>query len=152
MGDSLAGRFFSFRLHPLDLKELTPGKHESLGKIYSRLINIGNFPEPFFKNDTRFAGLWRRSHSDIILRQDLISLENIRDLDGLELLVELLSQRVGSTVSFNSLAEDLDRDDKTIKKWLSILENLYIIFRGSPFTGNVARSLKKAGRFTRPER
>lgn len=147
MGDSLAGRFFSFRLHPFDLKEAKKFSAGSLEQIYSRLISVGNFPEPFLENSDRFAALWRKTHSDVILRQDLISLEQVRDLEGIELLVELLANRVGSTISFNSLAEDLDRDDKTVKRWVTLLENLYIVFRVQPQTSNIARALKKACKF-----
>ena len=60
---------------------------------------------------------------------------------------ELLSTRVGSTISYNSLAEDLDRDDKTIKNWLRLLERMYVVFRVSPYSKNIARGLKKAGKY-----
>jgi predicted AAA+ superfamily ATPase len=62
MGDSLAGRFFQFRLHPLDIKE------------------------------------------------------NIRNIKAIATLIELLKHRVGSPVSYNSLARDLEKDPKTIKR------------------------------------
>ncbi|MBK9292958.1 MAG: ATP-binding protein [Oligoflexia bacterium] len=145
MGDSLAGRFFSFRLYPLDLKELKNYKTTELN--YKRLINFGGFPEPFFEAKSSFYELWQRGHTDLIIKQDLPFLENIRDLDGIELLIEMLSQRVGSTISSNSIAEDLNRDDKTIKKWLGVLENLYVIFRVGPYSKNIARGLKKASKY-----
>lgn len=148
LGDSLAGRFFSFRLHPLDLKELhqigAPGSAE---EHYERLMRVGGFPEPFFDGTDRFYGLWSKSHFDVILRQDLVSAQNVRDLDGIETLVELLSQRVGSTVSFNALREDLGRDDKTIKRWVQHLENLFVIFGVRPYSKNVARGLTKATKY-----
>jgi predicted AAA+ superfamily ATPase len=81
------------------------------------------------------------------LRQDLLSLDQVKDLESLELLIEMLARRVGSTVSFNSLAQDLDCDDKTVKRWIGILEDLYIIFRVTPFSKNIARALKKAAKF-----
>lgn len=145
MGDSLAGRFFSFRLNPLDLKELkSQGSPE---ENYKKLLKWGGFPEPFFESSERFYNLWQKTHSDLIIRQDLIMQENIRDIDGIEMLIELLSSRVGSTISCNSLAEDLDRDDKTIKRWLDLLEQMYIVFRVSPYSKNIARSLKKSGKY-----
>lgn len=145
MGDSLAGRFFSFRLHPLDLKELK-GRGSS-EENYKNLLNLSGFPEPFLDGSEKYYHIWRRTHLDLILRQDLISLENIRDIEGLELLVQLLSERVQSPISINSLAEDLSRDDKTIKRWLQVLENLYVIFRVPPKTKNITRGLKKASKY-----
>jgi predicted AAA+ superfamily ATPase len=150
MGDSLAGRFFSMRMNPLDLKELKNYSSAGMGNLnakYEKLITLSGFPEPFFEGSEKFYNLWQKTHSDLILKQDLLSLESIRDIDGLELLVELLATRVGSTISYNSLAEDLQRDDKTIKSWLTLLERMYIVFRISPYSENVTRGLKKAGKY-----
>lgn len=145
MGDSLAGRFFSFRLNPLDLKELKGRK--TVEENYKSLLKLSGFPEPFFEDSEKYYQIWRRTHLDLILRQDLISLENIRDIEGLELLVQLLSERVQSPISINSLSEDLDRDDKTIKRWLQVLENLYVIFKVSPKAKNIARGIKKSAKY-----
>jgi len=141
IGDSLAGRFYSFRLHPLDLKELRE-KGDAM-EIFKKLLERGGFPEPFFAKTDAQARLWRRSHLDAIIRQDILSLETVRDLDGIETLVELLSERVGSTISVNSLARDLDRDPKTLARWIKILEDFYIVFRVLPFSKNIARAKKK---------
>jgi predicted AAA+ superfamily ATPase len=145
MGDSLAGRFWSFRLNPLDLKELGPSA--PLEESYRKLIKVSGFPEPFLKGDERFYNRWRRTHLDIILKQDLITTENIRDLEGIELLIELLAHRVGSTISYNSLSRELGRDDKTVKRWLDLLERLYVVFRVSPYSKNIARGIKKAEKY-----
>jgi len=67
----------------------------------------------------KFYRRWKRSHLDIILRQDLIDLENVRDIIKIETLIELLKTCVGSPVSFSSLARDLEKDPGTIKRWLS---------------------------------
>lgn len=145
MGDSLAGRFFSFRLYPLDLKELK--NHGSADDNYKSLLKLSGFPEPFLEGSEKYYRIWRKTHLDLILRQDLITLENVRDIDGLELLVQLLSERVQSPISINSLAEDLHRDDKTIKRWLDLLETLYIVFKIPPKTKNIARGIKKAAKY-----
>ncbi len=148
VGDSLAGRFFQFRLHPLDLKELCSyGLVNDPAQALDRLLEIGGFPEPYLKGKTRFYKRWRRTHLDIILRQDLIDLENVRQIAILETLVQLLRRRVGSPISYSSLARDLEVSDKTIKRWLVVLENMYVIFRVTPYHRNLARALLKSPKF-----
>ena len=148
VGDSLAGRFFQFRLHPLDLKEINNIlKPENLYAELDKLLNTGGFPEPFFDGSTRFYNRWKKSHLDIIIKQDLIDLENVQQITLIETLIQLLKKRVGSPVSYSSLARDLQCSDKTIKRWLTILENMYVIFRVSPFHKNIARSILKAPKF-----
>ena len=147
MGDSLAGRFFHFRLHPLDVKEIVRLKLYSHEIALEKLLNFGGFPEPFLKSKKSFYGKWKKSHGDIILRQDLISMENIRNLSSVETLVQLLRDRVGSPLSYNSLAEDLRCSAKAVQNWLRILENLYVLFKISPWHKNIARSLVKAPKY-----
>jgi predicted AAA+ superfamily ATPase len=148
VGDSLAGRFFQFRLHPLDVKEIiTTGEETSPEIALDRLLEVGGFPEPWLVGETQFYKRWKRSHLDIILRQDLLDLENVRQISTIETLIQLLRKRVGSPVSYSSLARTLETSDKTIKHWLSILENMYVIFRVTPYHRNIARSLLKKPKF-----
>ncbi|MBU2645866.1 ATP-binding protein [bacterium] len=147
-GDSLAGRFFQFRLHPLDLKEINDIlKPEDLDTEMDKLLLTGGFPEPFLVGTTRFYKRWKKSHLDIIIKQDLLDLENVQQINTLETLIQLLRKRVGSPVSYSSLSRDLQCSDKTIKRWMTILESLYVVFRVSPYHRNIARSILKAPKF-----
>ena len=148
VGDSLAGRFFQFRMHPLDLKEIdTFLEPENLEDELDKLLLLGGFPEPFLNGTIRFYKRWKKSHLDIILKQDLIELENIQQIIQIETLIQLLRDRVGSPVSYSSLARDLQCSDKTVKRWLTILENMYVIFKVPPFHKNIARAIQKTPKF-----
>ncbi len=145
MGDSLAGRYFQFRLHPLDMKE-TKGLIDE-EEAFNRILNFGGFPEPFLKGEEVFYNRWKKTHLDIILRQDLLDLESIRDIKSIETLIEMLRHRVGSPISYNSIARDLNKDPKTIKRWIDVLENMYVIYRIYPYHKNIARSLLKEPKY-----
>lgn len=148
VGDSLAGRFFQFRLHPLDLKEIKNIlKPVNLEPELDKLLYTGGFPEPFLNGSSRYYNRWKKSHLDIIIKQDLIDLENVQQITLIETLIQLLKKQVGSPVSYSSLARDLQCSDKTIKRWLTILENMYVIFRVTPFHKNIARSILKTPKF-----
>ena len=145
LGDSLAGRFFPFRLAPLDLWELRGTA--PVEDIYNRLLTHSGFPEPYFESENSFYPRWAKTHMDIILRQDLLDLEAVRSINGIETLVALLQTRVGSTVSYSSLSRDLGCDPKTVRHWLMLLENLFVVFRVPPFHRNIARSLLKEPKY-----
>lgn len=140
-GDSLAGRHFTFRLHPFTVKELSG--QVTPEDCLQRLLTVGGFPEPFLKNSVVEARRWRRGHLDVILREDLLDLEKVRNIKSIEILIDLLRVRVGSTVSYSSLAEDLQVSIHTVKMWLQILENLYVIFPVRTYHKNIARSILK---------
>jgi len=148
MGDSLAGRFFQFRLHPLSLTELRADDPAlDLDQGFAKLMKFGGFPEPFLAEDPAFLGRWQASHLDVILRQDLLDLGSVRDISDIETLIELLSHRVGQLVSFESLARDLERSATTVKRWLTVLENMYVIFSLTPYFTSITRSLRQARKY-----
>ena len=146
-GESLAGRFFPFRLHPLTVKEICCYLDEKPETALQTLLKVGGFPEPYLKNSEIFAKRWRRVHTDTIIRQDLLDLERVRDIKSIEILIDLIRARVGSTISYTSLANDLQVSIHTIKHWLQILENMYIIFPVRPYHKNIARSILKESKY-----
>lgn len=147
VGDSLAGRYFQYRLHPLDLKEIMSQTSMPIDQAFEQLWHCSGFPEPFLKGESSYYKRWRRSHLDIILRQDLLDLYSVSDIKSIETLVLLLKKRIGSTISYANLARDLERDANTIKRWLQLLENLYVIFRVTPYRKKIARSLLKEPKY-----
>ena len=146
-GESLAGRFFYYRLHPLTVKEVCGFRGEKAETALDRLLKLGGFPEPYLKNSETFAKRFRRVHTDTIVREDLLDLEKVRDIKSIEILIDLLRSRVGSTTSFTALANDLQVSIHTVKHWLQILENLFIIFPVRPYHKNIARSLLKESKY-----
>lgn len=150
VGDSLAGRYFLYRLHPLDIEEGTAywedGKRDSQ-EVFRRLMTCSGFPEPFLEGKRNFYKRWQKSHLDIILRQDFLDLYAIRSLKSIALLIDLLKPRVANPVSYANLARDLQADPKSVQSWLTMLENIYAIFRVTPYHTHIARSLLKEPKF-----
>ena len=140
-GDSLAGRFFYFRLHPFSVAEVRRafGPDAAL----DRIMRVGGFPEPFLKDSVVDARRWQKSHIDRIIKEDIFDISIPHNIRGIETLVELLSQSIGSPIAYDSLARDLEVSAPTVKKWINILEDLYIVFTINPYSKNIARSLKK---------
>ena len=147
VGDSLAGRHFQFRLHPLDLKEAMAFSGLDRNESFDRLMSVGGFPEPFLKGTRQFYNRWKQSHIDLILKEDLRTLTAIRDIQSIETMIELLRSRVGSPVSANSLARDLQKSPVTVQNWLKLMEDLYVIFKVSPYHRNIARALLKEPKY-----
>ena len=146
-GDSLAGRHFQFMLHPLDVKEAADNTDLEPEEIFRRLMTVGGFPEPFLDGSERYYNRWKRSHIDLILKEDLLTLTAVRDIQTIETLIEMLRSRVGSPVSVNSLARDLQKSPNTIQNWMRLLADLYVIFAVPPYHRNIARALLKQPKY-----
>ncbi len=140
-GDSLLGRYYYWRLHPFSLGEIPDkiGPKEAL----KRLLEYGGFPEPFLDANDQEARRWRKQRQDLILKDDIRDLENIKNITTLTLLVDLLRQRVGSLIVVSNLAQDLQVSPITVGKWIEALEKMYLLFVVRAHSHNVARSLQK---------
>ncbi len=150
VGDSMAGRFFSFRLYPFDLKELIQVDKSTKNpeKILDNLLLYSGFPEPYLKRDKAFYNLWEKTHIDTIITQDLITLESPKNILKIQTLIELLKERIGTPISYSDLAEKLGGcSHKTVQQWMQWLENLYIIFKVVPYSKKVTNSLRKKPKY-----
>jgi len=137
-GDSLHGRYHSYRLHPVSLREAGGGRD-----AFDGLLRFGGFPEPFCRGSERHWRRWQRERLDRVVRDDLRDLERVREVSLVELLIDTLPSRVGSPLSVKSLREDLEVAHDTVERWLTILENLYVCFRIAPFGPPRIRAVKK---------
>lgn len=152
-GDSLQGRYFFHRMHPLTLGELEgmtiriekeiPQFSQSAQNTLSNLLKLGGFPEPFLSGSETEAERWRNQYGTLLVREEVRDLEKTEDLDSMELLFDRLGDCVGSPLSINSLREDLELSHGTVSKWLGIFEKLYGVFRVAPFGPPRIKAIKK---------
>lgn len=149
-GDSLLGRYIPYRLHPFSVSEspghpIDPDVLEPKPVLYplKDLIACSAFPEPLLGGSQKKARRWSRLRLEQLVREDIRDFKDIRNLELIKLLLELLPARVGSPLSINSLREDLQVAYATVREWMAVLQHLYICFRVPPYSRNIARSIKK---------
>ncbi len=156
-GDSLQGRYHHYRLHPFSYHELErrrrrklplPGHELEIPEQGARetvdaLLRFGGFPEPTLSQSSRTLRRWQKERVDRFLKEDVRDLEAVRDLASIQLLADLLPERVGSPLSLNAIREDLEVSHKAVTHWMEILERLYFVFRVRPYTSTRVRSLSR---------
>lgn len=148
-GDSLAGRYLHLRFNPISVKEISEIIPEHYNAL-EMLNKFGGFPEPLLnavnleneKAETESAR-WKNQYFSDIIREDILEFSRISEIKTMKTLLQLLRTKVGTPLSFNSIANDLQVSSNTIKKYIQILESLYIVFLITPFHKNIARSILK---------
>ena len=150
-GDSLLGRYFLYRHHPLSIGELISSKHYET--IFRKnitivptdhmedLLEFGGFPAPFKANRKDFHLKWVKTKKNILVHEEIRDLTKITDLTGIEVLTELLEQRAANLLNLHNLAGDLDVSVDSVRRWLKIMERIYYVFVITPYSRSVARSL-----------
>jgi len=166
-GDSLLGRYFSYRMFPIGLPEavgdfshiLDDGTLFADGSAFAKIARdvkvkraeegfallrkFGGFPEPFLRGEEAFHRRWQKDYKTLIAREEVRDLSLIQDIRGVEVLIEMLPARVGSPLSIKSLSDDLAYNQRTIARWIDILSALYLVFTLRPWHRKITRAIKK---------
>ena len=140
-GESLAGRYFSFRLHPISVREWCTHQAVEPAAALDHLLARGGFPEPCLAADLIQADRWRAQYFTDLIREDVLEFSRLHEINTMRLFVELLRERVGSKLSLASIARDLAIAPATLKRYLEILQALFIVFTVHPWHRNVGRAI-----------
>ncbi|NUM70953.1 MAG: ATP-binding protein [Ignavibacteriaceae bacterium] len=144
--ESLTGRKFEFMLYPLSFAELVENSNliAEKGRIEERLV-MGAYPEVV--SIPEFSGRTLKSLATDYLFKDVFSMDGIRYPSVIDKLVRALAFQVGSEVSNSELSRLTGADNKTIEKYLRILELAYIVFRLPAFSRNERNEIKKGKKY-----
>jgi predicted AAA+ superfamily ATPase len=151
-GDSLMGRYFLYRMHPLSVAELASPSlkadvisrpHPIDETEWSALWTYGGFPEPFAKRDMRFWRRWQTLRQSQLLREDVRDLTRVHDLDQLIALNDLLQTRSSGQVIYSSLATAIRVSENTVRAWVSILTSLHVGFLVKPWHRSLTAAIRK---------
>jgi len=115
-GDSLAGRYFAFRLHPISVREWCEQQRVDPATALDHLLERGGFPEPCLAADLIQADRWRAQYFTDLIREDVLEFSRLHEINTMRLFVELLRERVGSPLSLASIARDLAVAPATLKR------------------------------------
>ncbi|OGT96084.1 MAG: hypothetical protein A2298_02630 [Gammaproteobacteria bacterium RIFOXYB2_FULL_38_6] len=152
-GDSMAGRYFLYRIHPLSVRECIHSKPNLDSEIslpkkisdkdFEHLLKYSGYPEPFLKHNLRFYNRWQNLLDQQLFREDIRDISKTHDLVHLELLAEILQHQTGQLINASNLSTKIHYSYHTVNKWLSILTQVYYCFLVQPWTKNVNKSLSK---------
>ena len=154
--DSLQGRYHYYRCHPFTIAEindfhslcqpfsnLLESGQETKAQGLSDLLAFGGFPEPFLAQEHQVLRRWHNEKIERLFREDINEVENIRDLQSMKLLSDIIPDKIGSLLSINNISNDLQKSYTAIASWIEILDLYYYHFRVYPYQGKNIRSLKK---------
>ena len=152
-GDSMMGRYFPYRMHPLSVAELIdislPGENlirrpRPLDDAeWNALVEFGGFPEPFTHRSRRFSIRWDKLRMEQMMLDDIRTLTQVQELEQIRILAEILANRSGEQLVYDSVAREVSVDPKTAKKWVGVLRYLYYGFEVRPWFRNVENAIRK---------
>ncbi|WP_341789284.1 ATP-binding protein [Rickettsia endosymbiont of Polydrusus tereticollis] len=152
-GDSMMGRYFPYRMHPLSVAEIIENfndlaKDINLPKEISEeqlesLFKFGGFPDPYLKGSSTFWHRWKKTKNTQLFKEDIRELTQIQELSQMEVLGSFLTSSIGGLTSYSSLANKIKVSTPTITRWLESFESFFYSYRIYPWSNNIPRSLIK---------
>ncbi len=151
-GDSMMGRYFQYRAHPLSVAELlNPTVPEGPirpprsidDETFDRLWRFGGFPEPYSMADAEFSGRWATMRRKQLFAEEIHDTSQVHNLAQMEVLAEWIRRGVGSQTSYTNLSRRVRVSIDTVRRWMEILNSLYFHYMLRPWSGSIPRTLTK---------
>ena len=139
--EPLTGRKRQFKLYPISFSEMVAhhGLLPEKNLMPHRLI-YGYYPD--IVNSPGEERQLLQELSDSYLYKDILALDKIKKSEQLTRLLRALAFQLGSQVSYTELGQICGLDNKTVEKYITILEQTYVIFRLGSYSRNLRNELK----------
>ena len=141
INEPLTGRKRTVRMFPLMAVELADeyGYANEIANLENRLI-YGSYPAVVTKLEDARETISELASENLF--KDVLNMGEIIKTDKLHKILQALAMQVGSQVSMNEIGQIVGLDGKTVDKYISLLEQSFIIFRLPSFARNLRNELK----------
>lgn len=159
VAESLAGRMEVVSLLPLSRAEIHGARPTFLDKAFSSkvakpleivvgadLVNavlIGGYPEMLTRDDPKRRQAWAREYVDAIVQRDVRDVAEVDKLDQMPRLLRVLAHHSGQLTNFMQTGAQINLDAKTTRRYIGVLEQLFLVRRLEPWFQNRLKRLVK---------
>lgn len=161
LSDTLVGRMEIISLWPFSQGEIRQKKERFIDIVFSKrppnyqIANddpndllesmlIGGYPELRNLHSSKRKAAWFRSYVSTLLQREVKELSRIEGLSEMPRLLSLLASRSGSLVNFSDLSRNLGLSNMTLKRYLSLLEAVFIVRFVPAWAANIGKRLIKS--------
>lgn len=160
IADSLAGRMAMIRLLPLAQSELRRVEPKFLYKVFegeiphvdnqllvagklAEAVIAGGYPEAIKRKSGARRQDWYLNYIDALIHRDVKDIAQIDKIHQLQALLRMLAQYNGRLVNYSGMGAPLNMSHTLTRKYLGILEQLFLIRKLNPWYSNKLKRLTK---------
>ena len=158
VSESLAGRMETVTLLPLSRAELMRRKPSFLDQAFEgraprptssvvgdelvEVVVAGGYPEMLSRTSVRRTA-WARQYTRAVITRDVRDIAEVERLDDMPRLLRAFAHHAGQLLNATDLGGQLGLDAKTVRRYLGILEQVYLVRRVEPWFSNRLKRLVK---------
>lgn len=116
---------------------------KELNYRFALYIRWGGYPEVALEKEKNRKKVILRENISTYIEKDVAGFLRVENVSGFNKLVKLLCTQIGSLVNKNELSNTLDLHQKTLSKYLDILEGTFVFSFVTPFFTNIRKELSK---------
>lgn len=125
---------------PMDVLSIPPcDRTQLVGKLVS-----GGFPEAVSRSSSRRRAAWFDCYLQAIMQRDVRDLANVEQLTEIPNLIQLLASRSANLLNFAEISRSSGLPQTTLKRYFSLLEMLFLVYRLPSWERNPGKRLVKA--------
>ena len=159
VSESLAGRMEIVSLLPLSRAEIAGKKPTFLeaaltGKVSKAAdikigpdlvesVLIGGYPEMLRRTDERRRHAWASAYVNSLIQRDVRDIVEVEKLDQMSKLLKVLAHHSGHLINFTQIGGQIGLNDKTTRRYATVLEQLFLLRRVEPWFHNKLKRLVK---------
>ncbi len=159
IGDSLYGRYFSFSIFPMTIREIIgemDNEPFSLGQfqkaikkpqidaLIDNLLLYGSLPEIIHQQSPVRKKEILLYYADNLIYKDIFEIERIQHPQIFRQLLQLLALQIGQIINPNELSRTLGINRKTVIEYISLYEKFHLIYVLRPFSKNKRKEITKS--------
>ena len=138
--ESLAGRIGLVEIHPFSVNEVNENPDFQLNKFWLR----GGYPESYLSETDEDSKLWRENFIRTYIERDIPQLGFQIPALQLRRLLTMCAHNQGQLLNLSKLGESLSLTHPTVRRYIDLLEQTFILRTLQPFEINVKRRLVKS--------
>lgn len=147
VSESLTGRKKTFYLFPISFLELKSHQDENYfasSENLDQALRFGSYPEIFKMSTQQEKEEYLLELTTDYLYKDALEYQDIRNPEQLRKLLTALALQISQEVSLPELANTVGIDQKTVMRYLDLLEKSFVIFRLPALSRNIRKEISKS--------
>ena len=160
VADSLAGRISIIRLLPLAQAEVRGDSPRFLDQVFAGVppdvtslivgddlvetVLAGGYPEALTRTAWHRRRDWHLDYVEAIVQRDVRDIASVEQLSSMARLLRILAERSGQLVNYSGLGTPVGMNHVTTRKYIGVLENLFLVHALPAWHMNTLKRLGKA--------
>ena len=141
--EPMTGRKFDYTLMPLSFAELAANSSPADEmRARERRLLYGSYPDIVTHPGDEVARL--RELGKGYLYKDILKYDDVKRPEILDRIVRALAYQIGQEVAYSEIAQLVGTDDKTVSRYVDILEKAFIVRKVGSYSRNLRNELKKS--------